>query len=63
MTISIFSSKKTWSPRSKELVRTDVGSMEEANKKMDELLKSGHELNGFVTNYDVPAPRQRRRNQ
>jgi hypothetical protein len=62
MTISIFSSKKTWStPRSKELVRTDATDMEDAKQKMDDLLKAGHDLNGFVTNYEEPQPRKQAR--
>ncbi|GCE27890.1 hypothetical protein KDA_33740 [Dictyobacter alpinus] len=51
MGLSIFSSKQTWSsPRSKELVRTDVENERQAQREIDQLLRQGHTINGVLPN-------------
>ncbi|WP_151758213.1 hypothetical protein [Dictyobacter vulcani] len=51
MGLSIFSSKATWSsPRSKELVRTDVENERQAQREIDQLLRQGHKINGVLPN-------------
>ncbi|GCE20363.1 hypothetical protein [Dictyobacter kobayashii] len=62
MGYSIFSSKQTWSsPRSKELVRTDVENEHQARQEMDRLLRQGHKINGVLPNdSDRPDARRRR---
>lgn len=51
MGLSIFSSKQTWSsPRSKELVRTDVETDQQAQQEMKRLLRQGHKINGVLLN-------------
>jgi hypothetical protein len=60
MGIVIFSSQKTaLSGNSKQLHRTDAKDMADAKQKMGDLQKNGHDLNGFVTDYEEPKPRRR----
>jgi hypothetical protein len=60
MGIVIFSSKKTsLSGNSKQLTRTDAVDMDDAHRKMGDLQRNGHELNGFMTDYEEPKPRRR----
>jgi hypothetical protein len=59
MSISIFSSKRTWATNSsKETFRTDCQTADEARKKTDELLRHGHDINGVIEDYDAPLVRQ-----
>ena len=61
MGFSIFSSKQTWSSsRSKELVRTDVETKEDAQQTMDRLLKQGHTINGVLPSGPVRSSSRRR---
>jgi hypothetical protein len=61
MGISIFSSKQTWaSAHSKELIRTDVETEQEANQKMMQLLKQGHKINGVLPSDRSSSQRGRR---